>query len=93
VSKYQKSLKRLLAEWEKNGCGDGGGPGLPVGAYTWGDAPVPSASDWREGGEDSSFMKYMEQATGLTGTALLIYIGASEGSRIFFPPRNLVPVP
>jgi hypothetical protein len=30
--------------------------------------------------------------TGLTGTALVIYLIVSEGSRLF-PPRNLVPVP
>jgi hypothetical protein len=34
----------------------------------------------------------MEVLTGLTGTALVIYLIISEGSRLF-PPRNLVPVP
>ncbi|MEG4631870.1 DUF4157 domain-containing protein [Microcoleus sp. AR_TQ3_B6] len=38
------------------------------------------------------FMKKMAEITGLTGTALLMYIIISEGSRVF-PPRNLVPVP
>ena len=38
------------------------------------------------------FMKKMAEITGLTGTALLMYIIISEGSRLF-PPRNLVPVP
>lgn len=38
------------------------------------------------------FMKKMSEITGLTGTALLIYLIISEGSRLF-PPRNLVPVP
>jgi len=32
------------------------------------------------------------QATGLTGAALLLYLLISEGSRLLFPPRNLVPV-
>ena len=38
------------------------------------------------------FMEKMAEITGLTGTALLIYIIISEGSRLF-PPRNLIPVP
>lgn len=41
---------------------------------------------------DDSFMKQMEAITGLTGTALIIYLIVSEGSRLF-PPRNLVPIP
>lgn len=36
--------------------------------------------------------KYWEELTGLTGTALLLYLLLSEGSRLF-PPRNVVPVP
>ncbi len=42
---------------------------------------------------DRSFMRRMQELTGLTGTALIIYIILSEGSRIAFPPRNLVPAP
>jgi hypothetical protein len=34
----------------------------------------------------------MQELTGLTGAALVIYVIISEGSRLF-PPRNLVPVP
>lgn len=34
----------------------------------------------------------ISKATGLTGTALVLYLIVSEGSRLF-PPRNLVPVP
>ncbi len=41
---------------------------------------------------DDTLIKKMEVITGLTGTALLIYLIISEGSRAF-PPRNLVPVP
>lgn len=41
---------------------------------------------------DRSFMQRMQEITGLTGAALVIYILLSEGSRLF-PPRNLVPVP
>lgn len=36
--------------------------------------------------------EYWEEVTGLTGTALVLYLLVSEGSRLF-PPRNLVPVP
>jgi hypothetical protein len=46
--------------------------------------PIPVA--------DPSFMRKMERITGLTGTALVIYVIISEGSRLF-PPRNLIPLP
>jgi len=42
--------------------------------------------------EDQEFMEKMSKITGLTGTALIMYLIISEGSRLF-PPRNLVPVP
>lgn len=42
---------------------------------------------------DRSLRQRIEDITGLTGIALTIYIIISEGSRIVFPPRNLVPVP
>ncbi len=51
-------------------------------------APVASASE-----PSSSIMAQLEQATGLTGLALLLYLIVSEGSRIAFPPRNLLPLP
>ncbi|WP_133510457.1 DUF4150 domain-containing protein [Candidatus Thiosymbion oneisti] len=35
----------------------------------------------------------VKTATGLTGAALIAYLIISEGSRILFPPRNLIPVP
>ena len=35
----------------------------------------------------------MEKLTGLTSAALGVYIVVSEGSRVVFPPRNLIPVP
>ncbi|MEZ0609350.1 hypothetical protein ACAW74_12575 [Fibrella sp. WM1] len=41
---------------------------------------------------DPNFIRKMEQLTGLTGAALLIYLIISEGSRLF-PPRNLIPIP
>jgi hypothetical protein len=50
-------------------------------------APQP-APGWVERNIDA-----IQQTTGLTGVALALYLIISEGSRIFFPPRNLVPVP
>jgi hypothetical protein len=38
-------------------------------------------------------MDRMAKITGLTGTALIIYLIVSEGSRVVFPVRNLAPVP
>ena len=37
-------------------------------------------------------MKWPE-ITGLTGVALILYLIVSEGSRVAFPPRNVVPIP
>ncbi len=54
-------------------------------------AAVP-ARDEKQEQSDADFMKEMEKVTGLTGTALIIYLIISEGSRLF-PPRNLLPVP
>jgi hypothetical protein len=54
--------------------------------------PVPEKKPEKKPIVDESFMKKMEQLTGLTGAALIIYLIISEGSRLF-PPRNLVPVP
>ncbi len=52
--------------------------------------PVVAAEPKRETEED--FMKHMAAITGLTGTALIIYLIISEGTRLF-PPRNLIPIP
>jgi RHS repeat-associated protein len=41
---------------------------------------------------DSTFMEKMGAITGLSGTALVVYIVISEGSRLF-PLRNAIPVP
>jgi hypothetical protein len=49
-------------------------------------APAPVAAP------DPSLVKRISVATGLTGTALVVYLVISEGSRVF-PPRNLIPVP
>lgn len=72
--------------------------GVPVPAPA--PAPAPSRQSIRTPapaplpapGSDPVFMKKLSEATGLTGTALIIYFLISEGSRLF-PPRNLVPIP
>jgi Hemolysin coregulated protein Hcp (TssD)/Novel toxin 16 len=53
-------------------------------------APVPQPVPTPESNDD--FMRRMEQLTGLSGAALILYLILSEGSRLF-PPRNLVPIP
>jgi len=54
-------------------------------------APQPQTSP--SPAVDRSLVERIQAATGLTGAALIIYIIISEGSRVAFPPRNLVPVP
>lgn len=54
---------------------------------------APATQQSRTPVVDQSFMDRMSQLTGLTGAALVAYLIISEGSRILFPPRNLVPVP
>jgi hypothetical protein len=55
-------------------------------------AVEPAAEPERAPVVDRSFMERMAAITGLSGTALVLYLIVSEGSRLF-PPRNLVPVP
>lgn len=55
--------------------------------------PVPEPVPERRPVVDKDFMDRMAEVTGLTGAALVTYLIISEGSRILFPPRNLVPVP
>lgn len=66
-------------------------PPLPVPKPTAAptSAPAPAALP------DAAYspIEYLKAATGLTGGALVTYIVISEGSRVAFPPRNLVPVP
>lgn len=54
--------------------------------------PVPAPAKNPQPVVNKSFMEKMAAITGLTGTALVIYLIISEGSRLF-PLRNLVPVP
>jgi hypothetical protein len=56
--------------------------------------PVPAPEPERQPARqvDRGFLDRMAAITGLTGTALIVYLIISEGSRLF-PPRNLIPVP
>lgn len=55
--------------------------------------PVPVPDPVRVPVPDRSLRERIAEITGLSGAALTVYIIISEGSRIVFPPRNLVPVP
>ena len=57
---------------------------------SWGD--LKKGNYWIEPQTSPSLMDKASEITGLTGTALVIYLIISEGSRLF-PPRNLVPIP
>ena len=63
-------------------CG-GPPPGVPV------EKPATETSSE----PNSDFLERMAEITGLTGAALIAYLIISEGSRILFPPRNLLPIP
>jgi len=65
---------------------------VPVAVPTQQTQPAPQPVQPVQPVPDRTFMEAMEAATGLTGTALIIYIIISEGSRLF-PPRNLIPAP
>jgi hypothetical protein len=54
--------------------------------------PQPERAPERRPEVDRGFMERMAAITGLSGTALIVYLIISEGSRLF-PPRNLIPVP
>lgn len=92
--------------WHHNGGDDHLVPGvdeipepLPVSAPP---QPDREPQDTKESGaeeseskltKDKGFMEKMAAITGLSGAALIAYVIISEGSRLLFPPRNLVPVP
>jgi hypothetical protein len=55
----------------------------------WGREPEKTPSEESGGG----FRQKVSELTGLTGTALTLYLILSEGSRIVFPLRNAIPAP
>ncbi len=54
--------------------------------------PSPVTSPARARSSSKSLRERVGEITGLTGTALTIYLIISEGTRVF-PPRNLIPAP
>jgi hypothetical protein len=77
-------------------------PGVIVYRYSKSEpvsVPVPATSPAEEQEDtlqpvgDVLSWQYWEEITGLTGLALVTYLLLSEGSRVLYPPRNLVPVP
>ena len=54
--------------------------------------PTPSPAPTPQPQPDEGLKDGISRITGLTGTALIIYLIISEGSRAF-PPRNLIPAP
>jgi hypothetical protein len=99
IKEQQKGLRDRLNDYNKNNCGDK--VPIPSDAWKWATRPAPQPSEWTGPAEqtaksvaaDPDFMKKMAEITGLSGIALIAYLIVSEGSRILFPPRNLVPVP
>jgi RHS repeat-associated protein len=78
----QKQLRDLLNEFNSKGCGGGAPPD------SWGFATTPVPEPERD---HRDLVQEISAATGLTGTALYIYITISEGSRVI-PARNLIPI-
>ena len=73
-------------------------PGVIIYQYRRGKyqpVPVPVEAEAKEPAKasDPDFMKKMAAITGLSGTALIVYLIISEGTRVVIPPRNLIPVP
>ncbi len=102
--KYDRDrLRHKIAEWDSNDDCRGYrlnreqqeefNEAKEFGEKEFPEKPSRAMSEAFEGSKlDQSYMDKMAEITGLTGTALVLYLIASEGSRLF-PPRNLVPVP
>lgn len=67
---------------------------LQEGYQDWLDQGKPAAKivEIKLPSHDRGIRAKISNITGLTGTALTIYLIISEGSRLF-PPRNLIPIP
>jgi hypothetical protein len=99
IRNQQRGLRDRLNQFNKNNCGNKAP--IPKDAWQWATRPAPQPEEWTGPAERSieepspgwRDWAYWEEATGLTGAALVIYLIVSEGSRVAFPVRNLVPVP
>ena len=97
ITKVKNQIDDLMKDYIKNNCGGPGGANpIGVDAKQWINRPNPTPDEWKGPRPEAAARfwdwKYWEQATGLSGTALALYLLVSEGSRVF-PPRDLVPVP
>lgn len=99
IRNQQNGLRDRLDDFNRNHCGTR--VPLPADAWRWATRPAPAPAEWLgpqqrvvvdDPAVSPSTWRRLEQATGLTGAALVLYLIISEGSRLF-PPRNLVPVP
>ncbi len=98
IRNQQRGLRNRLDEFNRNNCGSK--VPIPQDAWQWATRPAPQPREWkgpqaaqRSASSSGGTWKRLEQITGLTGAALVVYLIISEGSRVAFPPRNFVPVP
>jgi hypothetical protein len=69
-------------------------PGVIVYEYKRGSHdPIPFPKSFEIKEEEKNPIEAIGKAVGLTGGALILYLIISEGSRVVFPLRNLIPVP
>ncbi len=68
-------------------------PGVIVYRYSRGDYVPSEVLATEPEPKPKGVLEKVRKATGLTGTALVLYLVVSEGSRVIIPARNLVPVP
>ena len=97
ITQIRNTLRRLLRDFNNNNCPDLTPIARPVTEII--NMPNPSPAEWK--GPTASNMQvdepgiwdweYWEEATGLTGLALVLLLVVWQGSRLF-PPRNLVPI-
>ena len=88
IKNQQENLRKQLENYNKQGCGD-----PPPGAWSWVTRPAPKPSEWKGPSpqQNNQQTNKSEDAALVTGAVVLYFI-ISEGSRIVFPPRNLIPV-
>lgn len=100
IDQMKNRISNLMDDYVKKNCPGGG---TPIGkeAEIWIQRRNPTPAEWKgpktanpPQAAQRSLVDWqsLEEATGLSGIALALYLIVSEGSRLF-PPRNLVPVP
>lgn len=92
IQESKNQIRKVEKKFKDEGCGDKTplGPDLKY----WLNRSNPADNEWKDPRKRLGFNREtIENITGLTGTAAIAYFIISEGSRVVFPPRNLVPVP